>query len=200
MAAAETNQTSRPSRVSKLGALLIALGCVFVAGIGVKVSDTIDTDAVRSVKLNESARINGGTVRVTQLTVGSRLDSGEGQKTTTKGMFVAVTVKLSAPGTKQSLHADGLYSGDWKYRPFQSTAMKAPAGYQTGTRLVFEVNPSHLDGLYLQFAETETISVYKQILRVGLGIDKNHAQKWQRSAKNRTVKASSGPVSRKALP
>lgn len=190
--------TTAPPRgcTAKISALLVALGCVLAAGAGVEATDAIDLNATRSVGPGQQARINGGTVRVTQVTAGTKLDPVTGNRIHTKGLFIAVTIKLDAPGQEQSLNPDGLFSGDWKFRPVRGGPVVAPAGYRTTTRRAFEVNPDHLDDLYLQLSETETISRYKQILHVEL----DSRQDWRQQAQGRTVEASGTPIATTALP
>jgi hypothetical protein len=196
--------TSAPGRqrVTRVTALLVALACVVVAGVAVKITDKIDNDVVRTIDVGQTARLNGGTVSVTKVQAGTMIDDGS-DKVTTKGMFLAVRVRLAAPGEEQTVGAVGglrLYTSDRTYRAFGANQiLKAPAGYAVTADMLFEVDPQHIDDATLELFHSEIIHSIPQKVRVRLGIERRNAAAWTASARGRLLSVENSPQ-QEALP
>ena len=185
-----------PHRVSRVTALLVALACVVVAGIAVKVTDNVDFEVVRTVDLGQSTRLNGGIISVTDVRAGTVIDDGS-DKVTTKGMFLAVTIRLEAPGEEQTVGEVGglrLYTADRTYRAFgANTVLKVPAGFQQTGDMLFEVDPRHIAGAELELFQSEIIYSTPQKVRVRLGIERSNAARWAAAARGQVITTESSP-------
>jgi hypothetical protein len=187
---------SAPNRVSRVTALLVALACVVVAGIAVKVTDNVDFQVVRTIDIGQSARLNGGVISVTEVRAGTVIDDGS-DKVTTKGMFLAVTIRLAAPGEEQVVGEVGglrLYTADRTYRAFgANTTLKVPAGYQQTADMLFEVDPRHIAGAEIELFRSEIIYSTPQKIRVRLGIERSNAARWASAARGQVITTESTP-------
>ncbi|QDP94766.1 hypothetical protein FOE78_01505 [Microlunatus elymi] len=180
------------SRRNRVTAVLVALACVVVAGVGVKITDDLDTgEVVRTARVGEPAPYNGGTLTVTKVTPGTMITNDYSDNAlTTGGMFLQLTVRIAAPDGPVATGASGgleLHSGDHIYRSFGDTVMSVTTGYVGTADLVFEVDPRHLDGAYVDFKKSEIIHVTPAVVRVRLGITKDNVAQWRASAKGRTL-------------
>lgn len=189
-------------RISRITAVLVALACVVVAGVAVKVTEHISDDVVRTIDVGQSARLNGGIVSVTRVRAGTVVDDGS-DRVSTKGMFLAVTVRLAAPGAEQTVGAVGglrLYTADRTYRAFgNNQVVKVPAGYRVDADMLFEVDPSHIAGATLEIFASEIIYSRPQKIRVRLGIEPSNAARWASAARGRLITTDGTPEPR-ALP
>lgn len=190
------------NRVSRVTALLVALACVVVAGIAVKITDNIGRDVVRTIDVGQTARLNGGIISATLVRAGTMIDDGSDQ-VTTKGMFLAVRVRLEAPGEEQTVGRVGglsLYTSDRTYRAFGGNQIiKAKAGYASTADMLFEVDPRHLDGATLELFDSEIFYSTQQKIRVRLGIERRNAAAWAAAGKGQTITTDSSPR-QEALP
>ncbi|HEY9292001.1 MAG TPA: hypothetical protein VIP98_12030 [Microlunatus sp.] len=181
------------SRQTRVIAVLLALACVVVAGIGVKITDNLDTgEVVRNAQIGEATPFNGGTLTVTKVTPGMIItDSWSDNPLTTNGMFLMLRVKIEAPDTPVKVGGPGgleLRAGERVFRAFGSnTAMSVKAGNVGTGDMMFEVDPRHLADAYVDFKEIEIFSVTPAVVRVHLGITEDNAAQWYASAKGRSL-------------
>jgi hypothetical protein len=83
-----------------------------------------------------------------------------------------------------SLHASGR-----TYSVFgPNTSITAEAGFASTGELLFEVDPHHIAGAYLELYHAEFIYVTPQKVHIRLGITQQNAQQWAASANGRTLK------------
>lgn len=185
---------SEPARTrsNRLASMIIALACVVVAGIGVHITDNISPDVVRTVNVNQPARLDGAIITVADVRAGTSVTTGSDDHFSSKGMILAITVRLEAPG-QQSLIGGlsggiTLYAGDRTYAAFgPNTSLSADAGFATTGDLLFEVDPRHIDGAYLELYRAEIFYSVPQKLHIRLGITRRNAAQWADAAKGRSL-------------
>lgn len=181
------------SGTSRLASVIVALACIVVAGIAVHITDGISDDVVRTVDVKQPGRLDNAIVTVTGVRAGSAVVIGPDERFASKGMILAVTVRVAAPGQKYTLGGLGgisLHTSDRSYSVFgPNTSISADAGCVSTGDLLFEVDPRHIDGAYLELYREEFIHVTPQKLHVRLGITRENAADWAAAAKGRTVHA-----------
>lgn len=178
-------------RTNRLASVIIALACIVVAGIAVHVTDAISGDVVRTVDVKQSARLDSAIVTVTGVRAGTTAVIDPDERFVSKGMILAVTVRVEAPGqqyTVGGLSGITLHTADRTYSVFgPNTSISADAGFVSTGDLLFEVDPRHVDGAYIELYRQEIIYVTPQKLHVRLGITSKNAAEWAASAKGRTI-------------
>ena len=183
------------SRGTRILSVILALACVVVAGVGVKIIDNVDTgQVIRNAQVGDTTPYNSGTLTVTKVTPGTLItDTWSDNPVTTSGMFLAVRVRIEAPDQAVKvggpggleLHADGRI-----FRAFGSnTSITVKAGNVGTSEMLFEVDPKHLDGAYIDFMEIEIFHSTPAVVRVHLGITEDNAAQWYASAKGRALEA-----------
>ncbi|MBO0882696.1 MAG: hypothetical protein J2P17_20655 [Mycobacterium sp.] len=167
------------------------MACIVVAGIAVHITDGMDSNDIRTVNVHQSGRLDDAIVTVTDVRAGTRVELGEDELYSSKGMIIAATVRLEAPGRKYTvggLNSTTLHSGDRSYASFGPNAtLSAEAGFATTGDVLFEVDPQHIEGAYIELYDAEFIYLVPQKLHVRLGITTRNAAKWVASAKGRTL-------------
>jgi hypothetical protein len=131
---------------------LITIGCVVLAAIGLRVSEPNDNFQVVRGRLGAPVAVNEGEVSVADLRVGNALLQNGVVTYRTAGMFVVVDVTAAAPDREALvLGSARLLSGDRVYLPYTTlTSLSAVPGFQSSSDLVFEVDPTRIDGLTLE--------------------------------------------------
>lgn len=179
------------SGASRLASVIIALACIVVAGIAVHITDGISGDVVRTVDVKEPGRLDSAIVTVTGVRAGSAVVIDPDEHFASKGMILAVTVRVEAPGQKYTVGGLGgitLHASDRTYSAFgPNSSISAQAGFARTGDLLFEVDPGHIDGAYLELYREEFIHVTPQKLHVRLGITRRNAADWAAAAKGRTL-------------
>jgi hypothetical protein len=163
--------------------VLVALGCVLLAAVALRVSEPGDFQVVRG-PLGQTVTVNEGEVTVEQLQVGDALLERGDIAARTPGMFVVVHVVGAATGPDTlRLTASRLTSGDRSYLPYATlSGVTAVPGFQTAVDLVFEVDPARIDGLTLELWQNEVVSGYQQRVQVPLGVTRSTADQLRRQA------------------
>jgi hypothetical protein len=182
--------------------VIIALACVVVAGIGVNVTQNISGEVIRTGDVHQSLRLDNAIVRVTDVRVGTAMvGQSDDDRYKTGGMIVAVTVRVEAPGTKYTVGGDdgvSLQADGRTYSAFGlNTFITAEAGFASTGDLLFEVDPNHIAGAYLELYHSEFIHVTPQKVHIRLGITEQNAAQWVAAAKGRTLHV--GPASSEPL-
>jgi hypothetical protein len=168
---------------SRLAPALVTVGCVVVAATLVNVSQPDADVQLRRGVPGAAVSINEGTVTTASPQVCDTL-LDKGQVTyRTAGMFVVVPVRVAATHAAQ-IRVDSfeLTSGDQTYKPYGVDILIAAPGFATRTDVVFEVDPSRIDGLTLTMKRLETVSGYHQEVRVPLGFRAANADEWRARA------------------
>ncbi|SDS72242.1 hypothetical protein [Microlunatus soli] len=188
-------QPASHARRDRVIAILLAVVCIVVTGIAVELSDTLgDLKARRTVRVGESASLNGGTVTVTKVEAGTELSDGgtyEEKIIKTPGMFLAITISYRVPGEEATVGGLGglaLEASGLTYKPFGNSILKVRAGYEGTGTLLYQVDPKQLDDAVLTLDHDEMFYVTPQQVRVDLGIDDSNAAQWYRSAKGRVLR------------
>lgn len=179
------------SRTNRLASVIIALACIVVAGIAVHVTDNVSGDVVRTVDVKQSARLDNAIVTVTGVRAGQAIITDSDDSFTSKGMILAVTVRVEAPGQQYTVGPSGvsLHTSDRSYSSFgTNNSIRAEAGFVSTGELLFEVDPRHIDGAYLELYRSEVLRVVPDKLHVRLGITRKNAADWAASAKGRTLR------------
>lgn len=179
------------SRTNRLASVIIALACIVVAGIAVHVTDNISGDVVRTVDVKQSARLDNAIVTVTGVRAGQAIITDSDDSFTSKGMILAVTVRVEAPGEQYTVGPTGVsvHTSDRSYSSFgTNNSIRAEAGFVSTGELLFEVDPRHIDGAYLELYRSEILRVVPDKLHVRLGITRKNAADWAASAKGRTLR------------
>lgn len=190
------------TRGNRFASVIIALACIVVAGIGVNVTTNISGDVIRTSNVHQRTRLDNAFVTVTAVRAGTSMTGGTAEHYTSGGMILAVMLRVEAPDTKYtvgglggvSLHADGR-----TYSVFgPNETITAEAGFASTGELLFEVDPRHIAGAYMELFHDEPIYVTPQKVHIRLGITQQNAAQWAASAKGRTLRvaaATSEPLS-----
>jgi|GEM_PF-4305007 hypothetical protein len=187
--------TGHPNgRVNRLASVIIALACIVVAGIAVHVTDGIPGDVVRTVDVNHPTKLDDAIVTVTGVRAGQAMANDSDDTFVSKGMILAVKVRVEAPGQKYTLgglSGISLHTADRTYSVFgPNTAITAEAGFVSTGEVLFEVDPQHIAGAYVELYNQEIIHVIPDKIHVRLGITADNADRWAASARNRTLRIS----------
>jgi hypothetical protein len=168
------------SRRSRLLPALLALACVVLAAIALRVSEPPEFQVVRG-SLQEQVRLNEGDVSVADVRIGDTVVEDGQTRFRTPGMFVVVRISGAATGRDTlRLTAFRLLSGDRVYEPFANlSSVTSPPGFVTAKDLVFEVDPGRIDGLTLELWPEEIVSGYQQRLQIPLGVTPRTADAWR---------------------
>jgi hypothetical protein len=190
---AATTSAANRYPFSRVTAVIIALACVVVAGIAVNITQNIGNEVVRTINVKQPGRLDNGIVTVTDVQAGTRVRLGEDDYYSSKGMILAITVRAEAPG-QQFVVGGGsgvkLHTSDRTYSVFGSnTSISADAGFVSTGAFLFEVDPQHVAGAYLELFRSEVIHATPQKLHIRLGITAANAANWAASARGRTVSA-----------
>jgi hypothetical protein len=178
---------SSPIRL-RLLTVLVTLGCVVLATIGIRVSDTDDNFQLVRGRVGRAVSINEGSVTVDDLRVGRSLVQDK-DVVSTPGLFVAVRVTASAPGKDQLvLGSSQLSSGDRVYLPYSSAStISVDPGFSMKKDLLYEVDPNRIDDLTLDLWQGEIVVGYHQRIRIPLGVTHRNAGEVRASAQHPIV-------------
>jgi hypothetical protein len=183
-------------KVTKLMAFVVAVICVLVAGVAVKYTPQLNDAQIKRAVVGETVRFYKAEVTVTEVQAGTLLQNefDETETIESKGLLIALTFAMAAPEEEQrlspkSLHADG----DRVYEAIESASMTVPAGFRGTSIFVYEVDPNHIDDLWIEAGAGEIFYAYPQELRIRLGITSANADQWRRAARGRTVTSLANP-------
>ena len=180
-----TRRTSGWAR-SKVLAVLLALLSVAVMAAALRVSeDRLEFQVVQGVP-DQTLAVRSGELSAGNVRVGTRLLREGTVLSETKGMYVAVEVRLAATGNRDiTLTEPKLLTSDGRtYNTFDSSLLKAVSGFRTVNDAVFEVDPAHVDNLTIQLWEGELVYGYQQRSRIHLGITPGNADQWRAAGRN----------------
>lgn len=175
---------------TRLPAILLAVACVAVATIGLRLTDTEPRRNVEVLagRFDQVVRIRGGEVRVTAMRFGTALSHDGEVKDRTNGMFVVLTVETSNTGTEQLLlNGTKLLSHDVTYSAYGYGGRLVDPGFRSTSDLSFEVDPEQIDDLTLDIYSAEVIAGYTQHARIRLGVTAATAEPWRASGRGRVV-------------
>lgn len=175
---------------TKLLSVLVALACVAVGAVGLRVSDAGDEFSVVKAQVGKPVGLNEGRVVVDAARVGTALSSRGEVSARTTGMFVVVQVTLSNPDAAETVRVNQaeLLTATHTYASYSSSpVMSAAPGYAETVDLRFEVDPAQIDGLTLQIWSSGFLVGYHERLRVQLGITGDNAEQWRAAAREQVV-------------
>ena len=194
----------RPRRVtrSRVAAAVLSILTVTVAAIGYRLSDPVSDSQLVRAPLERPTTYQSGTVRVTDVRVGSVLQQGD-DRFETPGLFVVVNVAVRATGRDDVSVADErlLTDDGATYLPafsLQDTVTADP-GFENARDLVFEVDPSRLSGLTLELWDSGFVYRYYERTQTPLGITPANEGQWVAAGRGRLLVVPSGDVTT-ALP
>lgn len=168
---------------SRLAPVLLTVACVVVAAtlLNASVPDA-DVQLRRGVP-GAAVSVNEGTVTAASPRVCDTLVDNGQVAYRTAGMFVVVPVRVAATRAV-SIRVDSfeLTSGDRTYEPYGLEILTAAPGFAETTDVVFEVDPSRIEGLTLTMRRNESVSGYHQEVRVPLGFTSDNVDKWRARA------------------
>ncbi|MET0693508.1 MAG: hypothetical protein ABWY56_06230 [Propionibacteriaceae bacterium] len=172
------------ARRSKLVAGLITLACVVLATIGLRASEDPNDFQLVDGTLGQTVVLNEGEVVVDDVQVGNALLTNGDISASTPGMFVVVSVTVSAPGRDRLLiNTSELTSGDRTYKTYSSLdSISAVPGFESTGDLVYEVDPKRIDDLTIDLWNAEVVHGYYQRVRVPLGITARNADAFRARA------------------
>ena len=180
---------------SRVVGAVLAILLVTVAGIGERLSDPsssteyASSDLLRA-PLDETVDYQTGTLRATDVRVGSQIRDGD-DAFSTKGLFVAVNVTVSATSRDAVRASDSRLLADdgVTYLPAFSlgSSVVADPGFATTQDLVFEVDPSRIAGLTLELWDQGITYRYFDRSQTPLGITAANAGEWAQAGADRTV-------------
>ena len=184
---------------SRVAAAVLAVLLVTVASIGYRLSDPVSDYQLLRAPLGQSVAYQSGTVRVSDVRVGTTLQQGDDRLPTT-GMFVVVNVAVQARQDADVVVADArlLASGGASYLPaflLQSTVSADP-GFETSRDLVFEVDPARIGDLTLELWDSGVVYRYYQRTRTPLGITDANVDRWVQAAHGRVLDVPDEDVTR----
>lgn len=176
---------------SKLIAVLLALACVVIAAVGVRVSEPPeDNFQVLKGELDTMIMIDGAELTVSDVRVGQRIGDGEKIENRTSGMFVLIRVQLANRTELRnvSLNKSRLLSGDRIYETYASaTNISASPGYVSMADFLYEVDPEEIDGLTLEIWSQGILSGYHARARIHLGITTENVDKWRAAGRDNLI-------------
>ncbi len=157
----------RPGLAAELGALALALAVVTTAVVLRPDAD----QAVRTVAVGEPARFHGGQVAVDGVQAGGSLVLPGGRVERSPLVFVVVRGRAVRPGAAEVLVEPRLVNGDRTYRlgRWGAGSLAPEPGFSNASDFVFEVQPSDLPGLELEYTSLGLVSYYADAVRVPLG-------------------------------
>ena len=189
------------SRGSRVGSVIIALACIVVAGIGVNITKNISSDVIRTANVHQRTRLDNAFVTVTRVRAGTAVSDGTDQRYRSGGMILGVTVRAEAPGTSYTIGGLGgatVHAAGRTYSAFgPNESFTAEAGFVSTGEILFEVDPRHIAGAYLQLYHDEIFYATPQKVHIRLGITQQNAAQWAASAQGRTLQvatATSKPI------
>jgi hypothetical protein len=173
----------RPRWPQRLLPVLVALTCVVLAAVGLRLSEPPAHEFLRG-ELGARVTLNDGDVTVDQLQVGDSLLENGDITYRTPGMFVVVNVSAAATGSRPLRLTDSrLTSGDRSYLPFSNpSSMTADPGFVANADLVYEVDPTRIDGLTIELWQDEIVGGYYQRVQIPLQITAGNAEQWRSRA------------------
>lgn len=175
---------------SRLVRVLVAIGLVALAAIGLRLSEG-DEDAAEIVRgrVGEPVAVNDGTVNARDVRVGTALSRNDEVYATTPGLFVVIRVEVAATGREEVATYDGRLLVDGRrYDALSgSSTGTVPPGFARESDLVFEVDPARLADLTLELRATEVVTAYPQWARIHLGITDDNAEAWRAAGRDQTL-------------
>lgn len=182
--------------------MIIALACIVVAGIAVNITNNISSDVIRTANVDQRTRLDNAFVTVTGVRAGTAVTSDSDDHYRSGGMILAVMVRAEAPGTSYTiggLAGATLHAAGRTYSAFgPNESFTAEAGFVSTGELLFEVDPRHIAGAYLELYHDEIFYATPQKVHIRLGITTQNAAQWAASAHGRTLNvatATSEPLS-----
>jgi hypothetical protein len=159
-------------RPSRLTSLALAVACVAVSTVGVRLTDREhDMEIIRG-RVGQSLHVRGGEVQVTDVRFGSALAERGEVTDHTNGMFVVVTFQVSNTSNEDlRLTESKLLSHDITYSRFGiGDGPTVEPGFRILSDVAYEVDPSQIDDLTVDLYQPELIGGYAQHVRVSLGV------------------------------
>lgn len=173
---------------SKVLATVLAVLCVVLATVGVRVSNPDPDDVnARYVKgeLGQPMTFKGAELTVTGVRVGQLIADREKITLRTPGMFVLVRVQLVNRNAleKVTLTKSRLRTEDRIYAPHEAlTSISATPGYVGTAEFLYQVDPQQIDGLTLEIWSQGIVYGFHDRLRIPLGITAENADRWRAAA------------------
>lgn len=189
------------TRVSKLATALVTALCVVVAGAAVQFGPVLTEQDIRRGVVGEPMQFYRATVTVVDVEPATQVADPYGDTSVkSKGLLLAVTVRMDAPEEEQRISADKLHAAeDMVFDSVDYGSMSVPAGFSGTSTFVYEVNPRLVDDLYLEVGDGAIFFAYPQVLQIDLGIGAENADAWARAGAGQEVEPSSSPEL-KAIP
>jgi hypothetical protein len=180
-----------PRRVprARVASAVLAVLLVTVAAIGYRVSDPDSENELIRAPLDQTVGFGSGTVRVSDVRVGTTVQSGD-HVWQTRGVFVVVNVALAARGRDSLLISDTrvLSRSGVTYRTgIGAQVIKADPGFEVSQNYVFEVDPQRMDDLVLEVWDKGVTFRYYQRTQTPLGITRANMAQWAQAGAGRRV-------------
>lgn len=182
---------------SRVVAAVLATLLVTVAAIAYRLSDPDSDYELIRAPLDQTTAYQSGTLRVSDVRVGSELTQGD-DRYRTQGLFVVVNVAAQASGRDGVAVADSRLQaqGGVTYLPAFDPVVSADPGFETSRDLVYEVDPARLDDLTLELWQQGFVYRYYQRTQTPLGITPANARRWAEAGAGRVVAASNSDVTK----
>lgn len=179
---------------SRVVGAVLAILLVTVAAVAERLSDPNSSEEygssdVRRAPVDASVDYQSGSLRVSDVRVGTQVTDGR-NSFATKGLFVVTTVSLGASGRDEVKVSSSrlLASGGVTYLPaFTFSSVSADPGFETTQDLVFEVDPTRVAGLTLELWDKGLVFRYFQRTQTPLGITAANQARWVDAGRDRTV-------------
>lgn len=174
---------------SRVASAVLAVLLVTVAALGYRLSEPDGENELVRAPLDQTVAYASGTVRVSDVRVGTTVREGD-HEWRTLGLFVVVGVTLSAGGR------DGLLISDTQLRTRSgatysnvvgSQVIKADPGFETSQDYVFEVDPQRMDDLTLEVWRKGVTYRYYERLQTPLGITRANVEQWRQAGAGRLL-------------
>lgn len=184
---------------SRVASAVLAVLLVTVAALGYRLSSPDSEDDLVRTPLDSAVAYQSGTVRVTDVRVGTTLQRGD-DRLQTPGLFVVVRVVVQASGR------DGVLVSSCQLRTRSGATydeasvanhvIKVDPGFETSRDYAFEVDPARIDDLTFELWNKGTVFRYYERVQTPLGITAANAAQWARAGAGRTLVLSGDDVVR----
>lgn len=179
---------NRARRSVRVASAVFAGLCVVVAAIGLKLTDEpSEFDKVIGV-VGQTVVIEGVELTVLDVSVGQTLGDDDGRPLVrSPGLFVGIDLLVACPGARGNPASRvRLHAGERTYKEWIGSVLRPAAGFQSTSRVIFEIDPADLGRLVVDTSTSEIISGYQAHGWIDLGLAAT-ADRLRAEAADRTV-------------
>jgi hypothetical protein len=163
---------NRARRTVRVTSAVFAVLCVVVAAIGLTLTDEPSEFHKITGVVGQTIDIEGVELTVLDVTVGQVLGDNDGTPLVrSPGLFVGIDVLIACPGARGNPASTvRLHAGERTYEEWIGSVLRPAAGFQSTSRVIFEVDPADLGRLVADTSTFEIISGYQAHGWIDLGL------------------------------